>query len=140
MNGKIYIFKSPLINGEIIFKYNILGFLKKIIYPDNFKKHQYIFIAKNFPFYEKLIEKWKEKKGNFSIKEIPIDLSFNRFWNDYNYKIGKKKMAENIWKKMSYNEKIKALSYIPKYINHIKNKNYDQAYPTTYLNQRYFDI
>ena len=34
---------------------------------------------------------------------------------------------------------VKALSYIPKYLNRLKFTDHEQAYPTTYLNQRYFD-
>ncbi|WP_341652474.1 hypothetical protein [Blattabacterium cuenoti] len=139
MIGKQYIFKSRLVSGDIIFKYDLNGFLREVIFPERLSLSHYIWIGKYLPYNESIITKMKKSRASFSIEEIPSDLSFNRFWTDYKYKIGKKKMAENIWNQMSLSDRVKALSYIPKYLDHIKRTGHDQAYPTTYLNQRYFD-
>ncbi|WP_238783738.1 hypothetical protein [Blattabacterium cuenoti] len=139
MKGKKYIFRSSLFSGEIVFKYDLNGALREIIFPEKLSFSHYIWIGRFLPYNESIISKMKSTRASFSIEEIPIDLSFNRFWIDYQYKVGKKKMAESIWNRMSLSDRIKALSYIPKYLDHIKRTGHDQAYPTTYLNQRYFD-
>ncbi|WP_185868303.1 hypothetical protein [Blattabacterium cuenoti] len=144
MRGKKYIFRSPLVSGDIIFKYDLNGFLREIVLPENLSISHYIWIGKYLPYNESIINNMMPNnimpsKSSFSIEEVPADLSFNRFWTDYKYKVGKKKMAENIWNRMSLSDRVKALSYIPKYLDHVKRTGHDQAYPTTYLNQRYFD-
>ncbi|WP_185864815.1 hypothetical protein [Blattabacterium cuenoti] len=139
MEGKQYIFRSNIISGHIIFKYDLNGFLRKVIFPKGLSLSNYIWIGRYIPYNEDVVYKMKNSKYFFSIEEIPVDLSFDRFWTDYKYKVGKKKMAENIWNRMALSDKVKALSYIPKYLDHIKRTGHDQAYPTTYLNQRYFD-
>ncbi|WP_238784300.1 hypothetical protein [Blattabacterium cuenoti] len=139
MIGKQYIFKSRLVSGDIIFKYDLNGFLREVIFPERLSLSHYVWIGKFLPYNESIIIKMKKSRAAFSIEEIPSDLSFNRFWTDYKYKVGKKKMAENIWNRMSLSDRVKALSYIPKYLDHVKRTGHDQAYPTTYLNQRYFD-
>ncbi|WP_185882715.1 hypothetical protein [Blattabacterium cuenoti] len=139
MRGKQYIFKSPFVSGDIIFRYDLNGFLREIVFPERLSISHYVWVGKYLPHNESIINTMNGLKSAFSIEEIPIDLSFSRFWTDYRYKVGKKKMAENIWNGMSLSDQIKALSYIPKYLDHIRRTGHDQAYPTTYLNQRYFD-
>ncbi|WP_185872555.1 hypothetical protein [Blattabacterium cuenoti] len=139
MKGKKYILTSHLFKGEIIFEYDLNGVLRKLFFPKNLSLSHYIWIGKYLPYNEFIIKKMKTMIGSFSIKEIPVDLSFQRFWTDYKYKVGKKQFAENIWNNMSICDRIKALLYIPKYLDHVKRTGDDQAYPINYLNQRYFD-
>lgn len=138
MKKKIYILKNFFSKGEVILEYNKENFLKSISFSNDIDEKYYLWIKKNMPYKEKIIKLWKNKSYNIFIKKVPFDLSFNFFWKSYNYKVGKIKMAENIWEKMSLFEKIKAISYIPKYFDHIKKTGHKKAYPTTYLSQKYF--
>lgn len=79
-------------------------------------------------------------KCKYECVEVPEDLSFNRFWETYNYKIGNKKRAEQLWKALTDEEKIQVLLAIPKYDRWLKTKNgIEKLYPETFLNQRRFE-
>lgn len=137
MTGKTYIMTAPLIDGSIIFKFNLKGYLISLETPQLTEK-QYQWIFNHYPAKVDVIERYKQVK-NVKVQEVPEDLSFERFWEDYGYKVGKKKQAENMWNKLSKLEKIQALLYIPKYKTHLLKTGHAQAYPTSFINQRYFD-
>lgn len=84
-------------------------------------------------------------KPNFgafkAIKDVTVDkvnddLTFDRFWADYNNKISNKKRTEKIWNDMIDSEKAKAISFIKKY-NRIlfENPGQSQKHADTYLRQ-----
>lgn len=82
------------------------------------------------------INQKKDPKKRATLIEVEPDLSFERFWEDYGYKIGKKKMAENKWKSMDDMERIKALKYIKTYNYFLmENRNIQKLYPSSYLNR-----
>lgn len=84
---------------------------------------------------------WLKKEHGSKIKIEPIsqDLSFKAFWNAYSYKVGKKAQTERTWESMSKANKAKAIAYIKQYNQHCSMNNIAKAYPSTYLNQRYYD-
>lgn len=102
---------------------------------------KWLFGTDNFPALEVIMkEKWmKNLKANFEISIGEPDLTFEAFWNAYNNKVGKKKMAENTWNKLSKASKIKALQAISSYNKYLSRKpGIDKAHATTYLNQEYW--
>lgn len=80
----------------------------------------------------------RRAKGKFvEVTEIEPDLSFDRFWNEYGYKVGKKQRSENLWKAMKKDEKVLCLKSISKYKFWVAQQpNGFSLYPETYLSQK----
>jgi hypothetical protein len=129
------------------FKYHLNGALFSFtILEGELSGHQmhWLFSAKNFPTTDNLMKilwlKDKEITSKLEINKIDPDLSFESFWNAYDNKVGKKPMAENIWKKFSTANKIKALMAIKRYDNNLRlTPGVQKAHATTYLNQEYYN-
>lgn len=127
------------------FKYHLNGDLYSFTILEgklNDNQVKWLFESCNFPAIEVLMKtRWMVKlKKNFEITIGEPDLSFEAFWNAYNNKVGKKKMAENTWNKLSKANKIKALQAISSYNKYLSRKpGIDKAHATTYLNQEYWE-
>lgn len=79
---------------------------------------------------------WLQNK-NFVIQEVPQDLTFENFWQRYNYKVGKKERAKKLWQAMTDDEHAAALLSIQKYNAYLINHpTIERAYPETWLSQR----
>jgi len=77
------------------------------------------------------------KKKNLNLIELKPDLTFETFWNKYNYKEGgSKKKAQAIWDRLSEKDRTAALNWIPKYENILIKQGVAKMYVTTYLNQK----
>ena len=142
MTGKKYILTSDHFRGEIVFKYNLKGFCSSVelVGITGMKLEVFNWIWENVPKTTQDIEAFRKAAGNFTITEVPEDLSFERFWLEYGHKVGKKTMTQNAWKRLSQGDKIAALIYIPK-LRKIKEKEGTQMpYPQTYLNQKYWEV
>lgn len=141
MNGKKYILTSALIKGEIVFKYNLKGYLSSVeIAASGLSLEIFNWIWNHLPKTTKEIAEYIAKAKNFTIQEIPEDLSFERFWEEYGHKVGKKTMTQNAWKKMSQADKIACLLYIPKLRKIKASEGTQMPYPSTYLNQKYWEV
>lgn len=101
----------------------------------------WLFQKGHFPSEEAAMKIWQKKlKANFEIEIGEPDLSFEAFWNAYAHKVGKKKMAQNSWEKLSKANKIKAMMGIKRYDNHLRlYPGVQKAHPSTYLNQEYYN-
>lgn len=142
MTGKKYILTSDHFTGEVTFEYNLKGFLKvvKIGEVRGMSKSIFDWLWANLPTSTQMMEEYKKTAGNFKISEVPVDLSFERFWSEYNNKVGKKKMTENAWNKLSQKDKIAALLYIEKLRRTKRQDGTQMPYPSTYLNQKYWEV
>ena len=70
------------------------------------------------------------------VKDISdLDLSFDTFWKVYDYKIAPMK-CKALWNKLSDEERIMALGYIPRLRNFYAKKQYDMPYPERFLKHR----
>jgi len=105
------------------------------------KQMKWLFASANFAANESIMKTvWMVKlKKNFEITVGEPDLSFEAFWDAYDKKRGKKKMAENTWNKMSKAKRIKAMLYLKRYNDQLRIDNVAKAYPSTYLNQEYYE-
>jgi hypothetical protein len=107
----------------------------------NFENHatlstkQLLFLKENFPFAWQDLSRLNGKHAKI---EEHVDITFENFWETYNYKRGKIK-AKEVWNKLSDDAKFKAISYIHKYKYEMKLKGYDMLYPERYLSRRRFD-
>jgi len=142
MTGKKYILTSDHFTGEVTFEYNLKGFLKavKVGEVKGMSKSIFDWLWANLPTSTQMIEEYKKTAGNFKISEVPVDLSFERFWSEYNNKVGKKKMTENAWNKLSQKDKIAALLYIEKLRRTKRQDGTQMPYPSTYINQKYWEV
>lgn len=78
----------------------------------------------------------QQSKG-MEVTEIPMDLTFERFWTEYDHKIGSKGRAQKLWEKMSDSERVDALMAIPLYNRYLKVKSgIEKAYAETWLHNR----
>lgn len=129
-----YVFTSNQFGGEILFSYDSEGMLVKYENKAELTDDQALFLSRNFPLAESDLHKIKGKTGK--ITEV-TDLSFERFWNEYDFKMGNKKKAQELWRKLSEGERIAVFEALPRYNYFLKiNQGIMKAYPTTFLNQR----
>jgi hypothetical protein len=71
------------------------------------------------------------------VKQLTIvDLTFNAFWNQYNYKMGNKARVCKKWDELPEEDRIQALAFIRRYKNWCDRKKIEYCFPETYLNQR----
>lgn len=131
-----YIIKITDIEGYITAGYNDNGHLNFISLtecePTDVQRRN---ILDRIPRSATDLLDWQKKYPKVSIKEVPVDLSFERFWNLYNYKQGKKSKAEKLWSQLSEEVKAIALVAVPKYNKWLGTKSIDKAYPETWLAQ-----
>lgn len=139
---KTYLLIGKTLGITMQFKYDLNGLLVsfKVLEGELNDKQQEWLFCHRFPYQEKKMDVMKTVEW-FEVTEIEPDLSFNVFWDTYNFKLGKRPMAENSWNKLSTGEKIAALSGIKPYDNYLARKNghISKAYASTYLNQRYWE-
>lgn len=80
------------------------------------------------------------KTFNFKIQEVPLDLSFNSFWDKYGHKVGNMGRAKKLWKLLNLEDKTKAMCNITSYNYYLQmNPNIEKIYPERYLSQRRFE-
>ena len=128
-----YVFTSPSFEGELIFGYsseNVLMFFENNAI---LKDEQLQYLTRNFPFVADQLPKIVNKG---KLKEI-TDLTFDKFWADYGYKVGNKSRAEKLWNKLQEIERILVLESLPRYNYYLKtHPSIEKAYAETYLFQR----
>lgn len=82
---------------------------------------------------KRFLDYMKEKK--IPVTKIVEDISFEAFWQAYNYKEGgSKKKAEASYNKLSEADRSAAITYIPRYRRIKSHEGTALAYATTYLN------
>ena len=111
--------------------------LKLIEISSNWSEKGWIWISQRIPFdlttfiAESKVIKW----GKVTL--IEEDLSFDVFWNAYDYKIGKKPRAESLWNSLTDPEKTSCLIGVKKYNYWFSTKTgMNKLYPETFLSQR----
>jgi hypothetical protein len=76
----------------------------------------------------------KEHKVKVTI--VKREVTFDMFWDRYNYKTSGKKEAQDVWKKLSKQDQIGAFDYIPIYEGILKITPVNKLYGSTYLNKK----
>lgn len=127
--------------GQFTFKFDANGYLVHYSYegaPLTEQQHKWLFpkapAPLRLPKTEADIKTWANIK-EFTITKGEPDLSFENFWNTYNNK-AKKLKAEQIWNKLSNDDKFNAITFIKRYDNWLRLKGTAKALPDTYLNQK----
>lgn len=113
------------------------GVLVLLDMKETVSKLQVLWVHKSVPHHYAEFEAFKkflEKRG-IKVSEIMPDLSFDNFYNTYNYKKGKKSSVQRTWESMEDTEQAKALAYIKKYNFYLaQHPNVQKKYPQSYLN------
>lgn len=133
------ILTSDNFSGEIILEYDFNGYLTKYENLADLSEAQQKFFYQNFPSYGDLFNSLVEKAQSIKVERIPADLSFNRIWDEYDYKIGKKDKTAQLWSKLSVTERIQVFQSLKHYDRYLALKRgLDKQYLETYLrNQQY---
>lgn len=101
-----------------------------------FTQDQHATFLRNFPLTLDDVKALVDKdKDNRQLTEIIQNVTFEMFWNRYDYKtLSHKKKSQKIWEKMSEAERQKAYDFIPKYNRMIIIQGTGKKYAETYLN------
>ena len=81
------------------------------------------------------MQMWLDKAKDFKVEEVPADLSFDRFWEEYG-KHGTKSVAKKKYEKLKPIEKLAALLHLPKERDKKKIDGTAMPYAETYINQK----
>lgn len=137
MIGKSYIITSQRFAGEIELVYdqsnNICGFeLRTELTPEQLRN-----FFRHFPITVADVDIYK-KSNTTSVYEVPEDLSFDRFWENWPGKQANKERAKTIWDKMSKKDKVRCMWSLKAYKRYIdRNAHwYNPQYPDSYLSPR----
>lgn len=89
--------------------------------------------------YNQLLELMELCKGKLNITQSEFDVSFDTFWNAYDYKRHKKD-AQRLFEKLSYIDKLKCITSCTAYFAYRKRKGWlEQQLPDTYISKREFE-
>lgn len=90
------------------------------------------------PKLEAQVEQKKETKG---VKVYPIekDLSFDTFWDLYDYKVGNKKRAKLHWNKLDDGTRIKVLAKVKEYNFYLQHVTIGKVFAERFLGQRRYE-
>lgn len=133
---KKYILTSPKFKGQVTFGYDHNGDI--VFYSNEIADEVVVKWMKRFlPVDEDALE-WFKTKVQATIREVPEDLSFDRFWEIYDKKINRKR-AEPLYDKLTDAEKMLAIVKIKAYFDYCQIKKRGVADPEKYLRERYFE-
>jgi len=140
MKGKSYTVTSKGFTGILTYEFDLSGLL--IAFKTDIKDEKVLKAmarrcpANNDEFKSTINELNGFVKNKLRVKETPVDLSFERFWNLYSKKASKKKESLKQWENLSENEKIKVLLYIPVYKSIKKQDGTELLYANTFLTNK----
>lgn len=136
-----YLLSSDNITGEGVYFSYLNGLLVHFDASDGVHPEQVEWLHKNMPLKYEDFAAFKAKiEGNKARKakiiEVQKDLSFDAFWEMFNYKKGKKDSCKRTWEGMSQSDKVLALNYIKVYKKFLADRPHIEClYPQSYLNR-----
>lgn len=112
--------------------------IEKDMNPEQFKAFKQL-LPYHEPELHAMLKQWKDKGIKYKLEEQPLDLSFDKFYNNYGFCGGEKRnriraIAE--WNKLSDGDKVRAITYTKKYTNGCKLNGTGIKHPDTYLKNR----
>ena len=132
---KKHILTSTQFSGEITFTFNATMRLVAVDIRAELSQEQHGFIIENMPFVISELSRFRSKTT--TIIEVPLDLSFEAFWDAYGYKEGTKKRAVGMWSALSKADRIAAIEYIRIYNGKLaQTPGISRQYPETYLSSQ----
>lgn len=137
MIGKAYIITSTKFDGEIELIYDEAKNIQAFELRTELTEEQLTNFFGRFPITIKDVELYKNAK-NTKVYEVPEDLSFETFWQNWCGKIANKERAKLLWDKMSKKNKVRCLWSLKPYKRYIDRNShwYNSMYPDSYLSPR----
>jgi hypothetical protein len=132
---KSYALRSSQFSGHLIFAYDEEGRLTEFRLEAGLSAQQHQYLLDAFPATLGLLLALCNSSKTLRLEALPEDLSFDRFWDAYDYKVARRK-AEALWARLSQGERKMALDGIKPYDNWVLKKNLAKCYPETYLRNR----
>jgi len=123
---------STNFDGFLFFSFDTEDVLKRFENHATLTVDQQKFLHSNFPF---TVQDMGKINGPGATIEIHEDLTFDKFWESYGKKRGKRE-AQIQWVKLSDKDKHKALQYITKYRYNCKLEGIEMLYPERYIKKR----
>ncbi|WP_157960878.1 hypothetical protein [Nubsella zeaxanthinifaciens] len=134
---KKYMLTSVLFTGTVMFVYNAEGWLVGLDNSAEFSDAQHNWLLNKLPKRLEEIEPWSAQiKG--ALKEIPMDLSFDVFWDAYGRKVNRIR-TEPLYKKLSDTDKARAIMQIKPYFTYCRANNRGIADPEKYIRNAYYE-
>jgi len=133
---KTYLLTSPHFTGEIELRFNENGHLIKYDNRAELTEKQFAYMLFRIPVNIDSLSVLTD--GNQSkLTEVKIELTFDMFWDKYDYKMGKKARVMKLWEALTETDKQAAMKGIVKYDMYLAgHTKMEKAYPETYLSQR----
>lgn len=135
---KKYIVTTINYQGQITYGYDDNNQLVLVELDGIHEQQHRINILKNLPLTLDVLNKWTHNNKNITVTLLLEDITFDVFWANYNYKMGKQE-AERAWNKLSVADKTRAIKRIRAYDRYISDRGIAKAYAQKYLNQRRFN-
>jgi hypothetical protein len=128
-----YIVTTPAVTGDLTFEYDATGILVSFHNNAELKEEHCKWLYRHFPFVDDELPHTFPKS---KITEV-TDLTFERFWREYDMKVGNKTRTEKLWNALPEADRMQVFERLPKYRRHLKlHQGIMQAYPETFLSQR----
>ncbi len=131
---KKYLLTSSKFEGEIELMYNTEGFLIFYHYRAKMTTVQFTHFLENMPIGLANLKYMGSKSESLKIEELPVEITFDAFYDAYALKRNAKR-AKEVWDKMSAKNRYEAFVFINKYKARTKNDNVAMRYPDTYLSK-----
>jgi hypothetical protein len=129
---------SSKMAGPILITYNGDGLLQIADFSGSGASFEQVaYLVKKMPVLIDSLEGFCQT-SNLEAVECDFEISFDSFWNEYGYKVERKR-TEQLWKAMSKIKQLKAYMSIPAYKRFLKRKKIEQKYPDTYLRSEAFE-
>lgn len=137
MIGKSYILTGANFDGEIEFVYDEKNRISAFEIRADLSDVGINRIFEKFPITIDGIA-FFEKLPNITILEVPEDLSFDTFWENWCGKQANKERAKLLWDKMPKKNKVRCLWSLKAYKRYIERNAhwYNSMYPDSYLSAR----
>lgn len=131
-----YVLEYDGFEGSMCFDYDEHERLRKFETNMLMTDKQLQYFNRNFPVVEGLLNNIVGDKGRLTLVS---NLTFDTFWDKFAHKANKKQ-AENAWKNLSKEKKVKAMVALPKYKYYQRISGKAHLLASSYLNgERYLD-
>jgi hypothetical protein len=134
-----YILTSPNFEGEIVLEFSLEGTLRSFKNDATLNEVQLDWLSKNFPMNIQTVNEII-KKSKMKATYIPAEVTFEQFWDEYDYKVDKAQ-AKKVWDKMKTGEKLAAVNAIKSYKFYLQsNPGISKIYPERYLKNKRWEV
>lgn len=146
MSLKAYIITAKTLSGCLVYKYDLDGVLRIFENKAELNAEQMQWFASRLPTLVDMVQIMVQQSGGkLKVEELPLDLSFEMFWDAYANKKGSKAEAEKYWEGIKVTDNKRPVTEadriaIIKCLNKMKYnyqlRKIEMPYPTTFLHQR----